>query len=424
MRIKNPAFFWPLLFLSVSSCLRGSTPPSTAPTTLPTTGHQDPALKPFDDLMISFVQEHRIPAASLAIAKNSHLLYARAFGHSNLQQNEPAQPTSLFRIASVSKPLTAVAILQLVEQGKLNLTDKAFPLLNLQPPDGQQTNPQLNTITIYHLLTHTAGFDRDKSFDPMFRPIAIARLFNADPPAQPIHIIRYMLPRPLDFTPGNRYAYSNFGYCVLGRIIERVSGQSYETYVKNHVLQPLGITNMRIGHTLADQRAPNEVSYYTPNNSTAPAVLGPNRGQKVPLPYGAWCLEAMDAHGGFLASAPDLARFASAFDDPDHCKLLTKQSVSLMFARPPGLAGFTPDNKPKDSFYALGWSVRPVASSANTWHNGSLPGTASLLVRRHDGLTWAVLFNTDSTPIGQYLGSLIDSLLHQAANSVKQWPPP
>ncbi|MCY2953326.1 MAG: serine hydrolase [Planctomycetota bacterium] len=404
-------WFLPALFAS-----------ETRPTTLPITGSPIPSLPAFDDLMTSFVQEHKIPAASLAVARNGRLVYARAFGYSNREQNEPAQPSSLFRIASVSKPLTAVAILQLVEQGKLKLTDKAFPLLNLQPPDGQQTNPQLNTITIYHLLTHTAGFDRDKSFDPMFRPIAIARLLGADPPAQPNHIIRYMLPRPLDFPPGQRYAYSNFGYCVLGRIIERISGQSYETYVQNHVLQPLGITTMRIGHTLADQRAPNEVSYYTHNNATAPAILGPNRGQKVPVPYGAWYIEAMDAHGGFLASAPDLVRFASAFNDPATCRILKPQSIALMFARPPGLAGHTPDNKPKDSFYALGWSVRPVASSASTWHNGSLPGTASLLVRRHDGLTFAVLFNTDSTPTGQYLGSLIDPLLHQAADAVTQWP--
>jgi len=389
---------------------------------IPLSGRAVPQLKPFDDLLLSFMQENKIPGASLALAKSGHLLYFRAFGYANKEQNEPTQPNSLFRIASVSKPLTAVAILQLIEQNKLKLTDKPFQILNLQPPEGRQFNPQLNEITIYHLLTHTAGFDRDKSFDPMFRPIAIARLLNADPPATPEHIIRYMLARPLDFIPGEKYAYSNFGYCVLGRVIEKITGQSYESYVQQHVLLPLGITTMRIGHSLQSQRFPNEVTYYTQKNSTAAAVLGPDYGKRVPLPYGAWYHEALDAHGGWIATADDLARFGAAFEDPEHCKLLNKYSIQSMFSRPPGLPGYTTDGKPKPSYYALGWSVRPAGSGLTTWHNGLVPGTASLLVRRHDGLTWAVLFNIDTSPDGKYLGTLIDPLLHQAASQVKTWP--
>ncbi len=416
-----PIIFCAFLFLW-SPQARGNS--ENRPTTLPVTGQAFPALEPFDDLMASFVSQHRIPGASLAVAKNGRLVYARAFGHANREQGEPARPTSLFRIASVSKPITAVAILQLVEQGKLKLTDPAFAILNLQPPEGQQINRDLNGITVYHLLTHTAGFDREKSFDPMFRPIAIARLLNADPPATTEHIIRYMLPRQLDFPPGERYAYSNFGYCVLGRIIEKVSGQSYEDYVNDHVLKPLGITTMRIGHSLQKDRFPNEVAYYTQKDSTGNAVLGPDRGKPVALPYGTWYHEALDAHGGWIASASDLVRFGAAFNDPDHCTILKKDSISLMFQRPPGLAGYTTEGKPKEVFYALGWSVRPAGNSINTWHNGLLPGTASLLVRRHDGLTWAVLFNTDANPEGKYLGNLIDPLLHHAADKVRQWPAP
>jgi Beta-lactamase len=143
----------------------------------------------------------------------------------------------------------------------------------------------------------------------------------------------------------------------------------------------------------------------------------------------------MDSHGGWISSAPDLVRFASAFDHPDRCKILKAASIKTMFACPDGLAGHTKDGKAKDVFYGCGWSVRTVAPSPspkgrggpeagriNTWHNGALDGTSTLLVRRADGLTWAVLFNTRSNAKGTDLSGLIDPLVHQAADKVKRWP--
>jgi hypothetical protein len=152
--------------------------------------------------------------------------------------------------------------------------------------------------------------------------------------------------------------------------------------------------------------------------------MGPHLGEPVPLPYGAWCLESMDAHGGWLASAPDLVRFAAAFDDPRHCKILKSKSIEILFARPPGAAGYQRNGKPRDAYYACGWMVRPVGDKgkANTWHSGSLPGTSTLLVRRHDGLTWAVLFNARNSAKKVEPASAIDPLLHEAADAVKNWP--
>src|SRR5690606_30194909 len=146
---------------------------------------------------------------------------------------------------------------------------------------------------------------------------------------------------------------------------------------------------------------------------------------RVAWPYGGFHLEAMDAHGGWIASAVDLVRFAVAFDRPDRCPLFSAEHVSTMFERPPGLAGHEADGSPKDVWYSLGWSVRDAGKGRrNTWHTGSLPGTATLLVRRHDGRNWAVLFNTRvSAKEGpNHLGREIDSLLHRAANEVKEWP--
>ena len=231
-----------------------------------------------------------------------------------------------------------------------------------------------------------------------------------------------MLGQPLDFDPGGRYAYSNFGYCILGRVIERISHEPYEKYVRDHVLSPLGIHDMRLGRTLPEFRAEGEVKYYNPR--TLPSVFPPNLGQRVPSAYGGWNLEAMDSHGGWIASAPDLVRFACAFDRPDHSPILSADSVRQTFARPPGDAGFTPDRQPKPVYYGFGWMVRRVDTHGgiNTWHTGQLDGTSTLLVRRHDGLAWAVLFNASHDPENKVLASLIDPLLHQAADQVRSWP--
>jgi len=397
------------------------------------TGEADANLAPFDQLMISFMTEHRVPGGALAVTRNGRLVYARGFGYADVERRLPVHPTSLFRIASLSKPLTAVAILQLVEQGKLRLDDQVFDLLKFQPflAAGASADPRLRQITIRHLLHHTGGWDSSKSGDPMFRSVEIARALGVPPPARQEHIIRYMMGRPLDFAPGERYAYSNFGYCLLGRVIEAIgdppssshgSHRSYESHVRAHVLAPLGIRDMRIGATLLAGRARSEVRYYDPGNRTAPAVVGERIGQPVPLPYGAWYLEGFDSHGGWIASAIDLVRFAAELDDPQRCRLLRPEGVRTMFARPDGLAGHNPDGSPKDAYYGCGWNVRPVGPKANHWHMGMIGGTASLLVRRHDGINWAVLFNTDSDPRGEFLGKLMDPLVHRAADAVQQWP--
>jgi len=388
------------------------------------TGEHSPLLEPFDRLMTSFMAEHKVPGGALAVTKQGRLVYARGFGYGDLGRKEPVQPTSLFRIASLSKPLTAVAILQLVEQGKLKLDDKVFDILKFKAhvEEGASVDPRLKHITILHLLQHTGGWDRDKSFDPMFRSVEIAKAFGVPSPARPEHIIRYMMGKPLQFAPGKRYAYSNFGYSLLGRVIEAISGQSYEAYVRANVLAPLGIQDMRIGRTLLSGRVRNEVKYYHSENKTSPAVVGEKIGELVPRPYGAWYLEGFDAHGGWIASAVDMVRFAAEFDDRSRCRLLRPASIQRMFARPKGAAGHNPDGSPSAAYYGCGWRVRPVRERANHWHMGRFDGTATLLVRRHDGINWAVLFNTQSGREGKPLGDLIDPLVHRAANAVKRWP--
>lgn len=388
--------------------------------------------KAVDPRMVSFdreVEEHMkargIPGGALAVVKNRKLVYARGYGWADKAKEEPVQPASLFRIASISKPITAVAVLKLVEQGKLKLEDKAFDFIDLKPhlPGGGKADERLRRITIRQCLDHTGGWDRDKSYDAMFRPVEFAKALGVPSPADAKTVIRYMLGQPLDFDPGERYAYSNFGYCVLGRVMEKITGKGYEQFLKESVLAPAGIKRMRIGATLEKGRATDEVRYYMPDDKQADSVFASQPG-KVSWPYGGFHLEAMDAHGGWIASAVDLARFAAALDDPKQSKLLKADSIRLMYEPPAPPVSRNSDGSLKDAFYACGWNVRPIPSQpgkANYWHTGSLPGTRTMLVRRWDGLSWAVLFN-QRQEIPNLPDGAIDAALHRAADAVKEWP--
>ena len=392
-----------------------------------------PTLPAFDEMSRQFLDRHAGIGLAVAVTDQGRLVHAAGYGYADLANNLEVTPQSLFRIASISKPITAVAVLQLIERGKLKLDDPVLQHLDLQreiEAAGETFDSRWHQITIRHLLEHRGGWDRDQSFDAMFRSVAFASLLGVPAPAGSRDVIHAMLRHPLDFEPGQRFAYSNFGYNLLGRVIEHVSGQDYEGYVQQQVLQPLGIHAMQIGRTRWDQRTEHEVRYYHPESGKS--VFAGDLDQPVASPYGAWHLEAMDAHGGWLASAVDLARFAAAFDRPDDCPILSAASISLMFERPPGEAGFDGET-PKAVYYGLGWQVREVGNdpnhqqarepqAQNTWHTGSLPGTATILIRRHDGKNFVALLNSRVSPVVSHLGQAIDQELHRAAAQVAEWP--
>jgi N-acyl-D-amino-acid deacylase len=385
--------------------------------------------KPLDELMTHFLETHKLPGASLAVGRGGRVLYARGFGWADVDAKKPVRADSLFRLASISKSITGVAVMRAVEQGCLSLDDKVLcwipDLVPREIPDARWRD-----ITLRHLLQHTGGWDRDKSFDAMFRAVPFAKELGVEPPAKPEDVIRVMLKRPLDFTPGERYAYSNFGYCLLGRVLERLDGASYFESVRRRVLCPLGLRRLCLGRTLKEFAHPDEVTYYAGPNKTGPSVFPPHVGEQVPWPYGGWHLEAMDAHGGWIGSAPDLVRLAMSLDPQACCPLLSANGLKTLWGRPAGAAGYEADGRPKDVHYGLGWFVRtlPSGDKINVWHTGSLDGTSTLLVRRHDGFCWAVLFNSragfnpdtmqqDLTP-----SKAIDLPLHHAVDAVATWP--
>jgi N-acyl-D-amino-acid deacylase len=403
---------------------------SAAETTepMPERGDTSEALAGFDQLMRSFVTEHKIPGAALAVTRKGQLVYARGFGYADRDAREPVLPDTRFRIASIAKPITAAAVLRLVDQGRLSLDDlviKRLPHLEVSGSPVTPADSRWNQVTVRQALQHRGGWDRGVSGDPMFRSAKIAKELAIAVPPGPTDIVRYMLSQPLDFDPDQRYAYSNFGYCVLGRILEEATGRSYEAAIQETLLAPLGITRMCIGRTFRTQRYAGEACYYEPGDPTEPALYGPQIGQPVPVPYGTWYHESLDAHGGWIGSAVDLVRFATVIQPAAPNGLLSPAMLSELRARPPEPANSGPGSAAFQSvYYGLGWSIRELEAGGrlNLWHNGLLPGTSTLLVVRHDGLCWCVLFNTSHTDDGRIPSSVIDPLLHQAADEVRSWP--
>jgi N-acyl-D-amino-acid deacylase len=375
----------------------------------------------FDGAVNRFMEARGIPGGALAVTQDRRLVYVRGYGWADREKKEAARPDSLFRIASITKTFTSAAVLKLVAAGRLQMDAPAFAILQLEPLPGQKPDPRLSRITVRQLLHHTGGWDKDKSGDPMFMSREIARANGEAPPANQQAIIRYMLGRPLDFDPGAQCAYSNFGYCVLGRIIEKISGVGYGPFVQREVLAPIGIRRMRLGLTPERGRAEGEVKYYMAEREGGG---NSNREDDAPTaPYTGFCLEAMDAHGGWVASAVDLARFAAALEDPVRESWLPAEARRLLYEPPAPPVSRQPDGSLAAVYYGCGWEVRPAGrhGKADYWHDGSLPGTATWLVRHAEGLAWALLFNQRSNNRA-LPDRAIMSAMERAANSVGQWP--
>jgi CubicO group peptidase (beta-lactamase class C family) len=386
--------------------------------TIAISGDAIPQLKSFDSAMTALMTKWHIPGGALAVSKDGRLLLAHGYGMADTEHQQQVRPDSLFRIASLTKAFTAAGVLLLVEQGKLDLDTPAFSLLpQYSAPPGATVDPRLSTITVREILHHTGGWDRDKSFDPMFASARISKAMGTPPPADCPTTIRYMMGQPLDFDPGTKYAYSNFGYCVLGRIIENVSGEPYADFIANEVLAPAGITRMREGRSLAKDRAPGEVRYYDyPGAGLATSVFPPPPAD-VPGPYGGFYLEAMDSHGGWIASSVDLLKFLDSLDGLRPPALLQPASIGLMTGRPaPPVSQRTP------TYYGMGLMVRRLeGGQENWWHDGGLDGSETEMARYANGAAFAVLFNSQPQD-GDGFGNDIDSMLANLATSTSSWP--
>lgn len=236
----------------------------------------------FDLLIQKFMDKWELKGASFALMKDDRLIYCKGYGYADVEQNIPMDVMHVFRIASVSKLITAVGIMKLQEEGKLHLNDIVFGPSGILNDSifSEIKDSRTKKITVEHLLRHQGGYSNTYG-DPMFCPLDIARKMNVTPPADLTTIIRFVLSRRLRFTPGESTSYSNIGYGILSRIIEKASGESYESYIRKHILVPAGCFDMHLGKNLYEDKLPNEVRYYEVSNAEEiPACDG--SGQLVP----------------------------------------------------------------------------------------------------------------------------------------------
>lgn len=287
------------------------------------TGKCSNKLKSFDKALIKEMKRTNVPGATMAVVKDGRLVHACGYGYSNLGKNKHMKPDTLLRIASIAKPITVAALQKLEADNKLNLEHKVVNNLGTAKPAKPYKDQRVENISIQNLIDHRGGWDRVEGVNPMFMSNTIANALGTSKPTSCKNVIRYMFQKEsLDFIPGNKNyqtsedkdPYSNFGYCLLGRVVEKASHTSYENYVKRNVLKPMGITKMRIGRGLKANRQPNEAQYYDPPFQAKVTPIYPNGPDKVYRPDGQFHLEAMDSHGGWIASAMDIARFATKVD--------------------------------------------------------------------------------------------------------------
>ncbi|MGC9374181.1 MAG: serine hydrolase domain-containing protein [Bacteroidales bacterium] len=366
------------------------------------------SMQEFDQQIEDFLQKWNIIGASVAVVKEERLIYAKGFGYADKENKIKVEPKHLFRIASVSKLITAVAVMKLVEEEKLSLTDTVFGengILN-NPNFLDIKDEKFKQITIEHLLSHTSGFT-NKAGDPMFMNLRISKEMNKELPISNDVIIEYVLKhRQLDYTPGKKAVYSNFGYVLLGEIIEKVSGTSYENYVTSKILNPLGIYDMHLGSSLPELKYKNEVNYYGLYGEKK-VLSSFGTGERVPKYYGGNNIENLGAAGGWIASPSELMKFLVAIDGfPLKKDILKDSTIDKM-------------TNPEIGKRPFGWTG--TDRNGVWWRTGTLSGTSVLLKREKNGLSWVLVINT--TPkYGARFPVQINKTMIKGLATVNQWP--
>lgn len=361
----------------------------------------------FDRQIEKFMRQWELKGASFALMKDDQLIYSKGYGYADAEANIPMDVMHVFRIASVSKLITAVGIMKLQEEGKLKLNDHVFGIdgilndsvfLNIKDKRSKK-------ITIENLLRHQGGYSIAYG-DPMFCPLDVARKMNVEPPADLNTMIRFVLSRRLSYTPGESTAYSNIGYGILSKVIEKVSGENYENYIRKHILLPAGCFDMHLGKNLYEDKLPNEVKYYEVSNAEQiPACDG--SGRLVPRSNGGNNIEELYGAGGWVASPSELLRFLAAIDKnsliPD---ILTPESIDYM-------------TQNVTHTLPIGWME---TNSKGDWtRTGTLAGTSALLKKQANGYAWVFLTNTSSWKGSRFPG-YINSAVNRAMATVTEWP--
>ena len=352
-------------------------------------------LPEFDAVMVEFMRQFTVPGASYAVVKDGKLVMVRGYGLADVETQEVVTPTSLFRIADISKPITATAIMKLVDQGLLDLDEKMFTILLDKFPTVDLPDPRIINITVRQLLNHTSGTNLVPQ--PMFNQGFIAFDKQVESPPTLDVILDWFADRTLGANPGESFYYHNMNYVLLGRVIEAKSGMTYEEYVKTNILDPIEVTEPRIGMSHQIDKFPKEVSYYSPFTADVRSVFDADV-EFVALPYGGiGDIQNMDAHGGWIASVVDLARFALATDGN------SAQQDVISVASQQYMVEAGPDGN------GSGWFV----ADDNWNHAGLMPGTMSSIVVKENGLIIIGMLNSTQDFNGPFNQSMFNAFVEE-----------
>ncbi|MDR0982377.1 MAG: beta-lactamase family protein [Culturomica sp.] len=353
----------------------------------------------FDRSVERFIKKWNLKGASFALTKNGKLVYAKGYGYADVEKNIHTEIKHIFRIASISKLITATGIMKLVEEGKLSLDSRVFGengILN-DSEYRDYKDKRFERITIDHLLRHQAGFSLVHG-DPMFYPLDIARKMDAPAPADLKTMIRFVLSRRLGYTPGHSTVYSNIGYGILSKVIEKVSDTDYEEYIIKKILRPAGCYNIHIGRNFYKNRYKNEVRYYGAEGEEEQLCCD-GSGKMVPKCYGGNNIEGLSGAGGWVASPIEMLHFLAVIDGentvPD---ILKPETIKIM----------TSDNKGRT--LPIGWMY---ANKYNWVRTGTLSGTSGVMKRLSNGYSWIFITNTSAWK-GSKFPKYIDRNISQA----------
>jgi D-alanyl-D-alanine carboxypeptidase len=377
-----------LVSLLIFSCSKDNT--TTPIIEEPSTTQVD--ITTIDSKVNAFMTTYDIPGAALAISKNGKLVYVKGYGKANVATGENVTLNSRFRLASVSKTFTGVAIMKLIQDGKFTLESNVFGPGGILGNDygTLPLNANVLNMKVKHLLQHTSG---------SWGSATGGDVIDQNPSYTYKQLFDWVLDtRPNPSVPGTAYDYTNVGYSLLGRIIEKKSGKSYINYIKEDILTPIGVTLTDIaGKTEVEQKT-NEVKYYGQGNdaSFVYSIAFPRR----------------DADGGLISTASDLLKLVTAVDGfttrPD---ILNSASIT----------SFTTPSTVNPS-YANGIGIW---SAENVWYNyGSLPGTRTAFMRHNNGMCVALLLNSRADPStneNPFVYAMQDLILDFVKNSSYNW---
>ncbi|MEM7283978.1 MAG: serine hydrolase domain-containing protein [Pseudomonadota bacterium] len=311
------------------------------------------------------------PGYSVLVVQHGETVYQEAYGKANIELGTPLQPDNVFRIASLTKPFTAMAILQLVEQGKLSLQDDITQFL----PDYPKTG-----ITVEHLLTHTSG-------TPDFTKLPT---FTAETARQSLTVpqqIDRFKNEPLDFEPGSGYRYTNSGYTLLGRIIEVISNLPYDTYMQRYVFTPHGLN-----HTYYGQDAtiiPGRAHGYSRSGEDYINAAYVND----MLPY---------ASGALLSTTNDLYTWHKALIDGKVIDLSLLDTARSPFTLSTG----------EENGYGYGWQIGIMNDQPVIFHSGAINGfLADMLYLPESDLFVVMLANCDCNPPAMSITQIVTLLV-------------